>query len=309
MGRPTLDQIGVLGIYTETPLHCGAESGTGYVDQPIQRERHTGFPVIPGSTLKGVLRDEIKASLTKGGKRAEDVTLRLRSVFGSDDPDDPSPGQVSFGDGILAAFPVRSSGVPFYWVTCPLVLERLYRLLGSSAEIQPPESGTCWGRTAGDVLLEEIRLTRKPLDDFFVDNGPGLPDLLSLLPTSERGFGYTRSILADRLLILADHDFRELTETGTEVLTRIKLTALGTTTTLKKGEHTEIEGADRQGNMFVQEVVPPETLFVSPLRASGNGRDFGEELQNLQVLRIGGDETVGRGVTHLSFVRQEEGNR
>lgn len=309
MGRSTLDQIGVVGLYTETPLHCGAESGTGYVDLPIQRERHTGFPVIPGSTLKGVLRDETKALLAKQGKKPEDIARRLRAVFGSDDSDDPSPGQVSFGDGILVAFPVRSSGIPFHWVSCPFVLERLFRLLGRDAQVEAPPAGSCWGRTAGDVLLEEIRLTRKPLAAFFAEQGEGLTDLLSLLPSAARGFAYTRSVLPVRLLILSDADFRELTETGTEVLTRIKLTALGTTTNLKEGEHSEIKGADRKGNMFVEEVVPPETLFVSPLRAAGAESGFGDELRELHVVRIGGDETVGRGITHLTFVNPSEGAR
>ena len=47
----------LLTIFTRTPLHVGAGSSVGAVDQPIFRERHTRFPVIPGSALKGVLAD------------------------------------------------------------------------------------------------------------------------------------------------------------------------------------------------------------------------------------------------------------
>lgn len=301
MGRSTLDQLGVLGLYTETPLHCGAESGTGYVDQPIQRERHTGFPVIPGSTLKGVLRDEVKASLLSAGAEADALKARLAAVFGSEDPERPAAGQVSFGDGVLVAFPVRSSGVPFHWVTCPFVLERLSRVLGQDLDLGSLDSGACWARSEGEVLLEEIRLAKKIHPSAFADGG-AVDLLLSLLPPPGRGFGYTRSIFPDRLLILSDADFRELTDTGTEVLTRIKLTALGTTTDIPRGEHTEITGADRKGNMFVQEVVPSETLFVSALRSTGAESQFGQKLDTFDTVRIGGDETVGRGVTHLTFV-------
>jgi CRISPR-associated protein Cmr4 len=45
-------------IFTRTPLHVGAVSSVGAIDQPIQRERHTGFPIIPGSSLKGCFADQ-----------------------------------------------------------------------------------------------------------------------------------------------------------------------------------------------------------------------------------------------------------
>src|SRR5437870_3789444 len=47
----------ILYIFTRTPLHVGAGSSVGAIDQPIIRERHTGFPVIPATTLKGVFAD------------------------------------------------------------------------------------------------------------------------------------------------------------------------------------------------------------------------------------------------------------
>jgi len=307
MGRPTMIAIGALGLYTETPLHCGAENATGYVDLPIQRERHTGYPLIPGSTIKGVLRDEMKDE-ERLGKEG------VRKVFGADTTDEksPSPGTVSFGDGLLVAFPIRSSGAPFHWVTCPFVLERVFRALGTpGVTVDQPEDGEAWAKTAGEVLLEEIRVTRKPHGSFFREGGDSRVNrLLGLLPSAELGFGYTRSIFPERFLIVRDEDFKELVEVGTEVLTRIKLTALGTTTDIPEGEHPEIEGADRQGNLFVEEVVPPETLFLCPLRAHANGRKLVAELDKLPVCRVGGDETIGRGLCHLTWVpagESEEG--
>ena len=49
-------QTKILYLFTRTPLHVGAGASVGAIDQPIQRERHTGFPIIPGSSIKGVLR-------------------------------------------------------------------------------------------------------------------------------------------------------------------------------------------------------------------------------------------------------------
>lgn len=295
MASKTFLDIGALGLYTETPLHCGSEGGTGYVDLPIQRERHTRYPVIPGSTIKGVLRDELKQEL---GTPATDA------IFGTEDA--KGPGSVSFGDGILAAFPVRSSDAPFHWVTCPFVLERVFRLLGKA--VKPPGGPgprKAWAREKGPVLLEELRVEKVSDPGFFSDKSEsGIQVLLGLLPDEDRGFGYTRKLFKDRLLILSDEDFKELAETATEVLTRIKLNALGTTRTIPKEDAPkDMSDFDRQGNLFVQEVLPPEALFVSALRGTKEETDrIPESIGNHPILRLGGDETIGRGVTHVTFV-------
>jgi CRISPR-associated protein Cmr4 len=300
LATKTLTEIGVLGLYTETPLHCGAEGGTGYVDLPIQRERHTQYPVIPGSTIKGVLRDELSAL----GKD------KIAEIFGAEDAS--SPGTVSFGDGILVAFPVRSSGAPFHWVTCPFVLERAFRSLGAAFTIKPPAPHRAWGggEKEESVLLEEIRLRTTPGSEFFGDGKSALGKLLELLPGGS-SFEYTRKLFARRLLIVADADFKELVETGTEVLTRIKLNLHGTTRTIKRETLTEEDkGAsdtDLQGNLFVEEVVPPETLFLTPLRAGGQAEDLVTALKERPVIRLGGDETIGRGVTHVTFLDRRSG--
>ena len=132
--------------------------------------------------------------------------------------------------------------------------------------------------------------------------GAGLAALSDLLPTADRGFAYTREIFPDRLLIVTDDVFQELVDVATEVVTRIKLNALGTTTSIPPGEHPEIEKTDREGNLFVQELVPPETLFLCPLRALEGESGFSEHAAKLRVIRLGGDETIGRGVTHAAWV-------
>jgi len=303
MGRPTMLAKGALGLYTETPLHCGAESATGYVDLPVQRERNTLYPLIPGSTLKGVLRDELRQ---EGRLTADEV----RYFFGADTDEDeksPFPGNAVFGDGLLVAFPVRSSGAPFHWVTCPFVLERIFRAIGApTGSISSPAKHTAWALGEGDVLLEELRVTRKPRPEIFskTPDSP-LSRVLALLPGDGQGFKYTREIFPERFLVLSDEDFKELVEVGTEVLTRIKLNDLGTTTDVKPKEAKELglpDGADLQGNLFVEEVVPPETLFLCPVRAHQKWRRLADELGKLDVFRVGGDETIGRGLTHLTWV-------
>lgn len=307
MASSTFRQQAVLGLYAETALHPGAESATGYVDLPVQRERHTGYPVIQGSTIKGVLRDEMKSRLRRTDKEFE---AKVFAIFGSEDAQ--SPGTVAFGDGVLVAFPVRSTGAPFHWTTCPFALERCFRLFGETlpakafGELKPTKA---LAKEAGEALLEELHVEKVATPTLF-NGSQGKPAplarLLDLLPPEKNGFAYTRSIFLERLVILRDEDFAELVETATEVVTRIKLNALGTTTTLVGAEYGGLSDYERQGNLFVEELIPPETLFVSALRAPN---DLPTDLAIPPLIRLGGDETIGRGLTHATLFTATAGGR
>lgn len=65
----------VIGIYTLTPLHAGSGSEISVIDLPIQRERHTGFPIVWGQSLKGALRSAFReyelSQKTENGKTLE----------------------------------------------------------------------------------------------------------------------------------------------------------------------------------------------------------------------------------------------
>ena len=274
MGSRSFADSALLTFYTEQPLHCGAESGTGYIDQPVQREKHTGFPLIPGSTIKGILRDEMVGL----GKDA------IHRFFGSEDA--KSPGHVSFGDGFIVAFPVRSSGVPFRWVTCPLVLDRLDRALGNQHVDVAVTGHNAWAAQAGTILLEEIQVSATTPPTF-----SGVAQSIAALLRQDDEFAYTRAIMLERLVVISDDDFTFLVETGTEVVRRIKIDEESGTTS---GEH---------GNMFNQELVPRDALFAAALREPAPAFPL-DKLQERKVLRLGGDETIGRGVVWLNAIRR-----
>ena len=40
-------------LYALSPVHMGAGSAIGVIDNPIQRERHTNHPCFAGSGIKG----------------------------------------------------------------------------------------------------------------------------------------------------------------------------------------------------------------------------------------------------------------
>ena len=65
-------------VHALTSIHPGSGTALGVVDLPVQRERHTNWPTIAGSSLKGVLKAEARSSET--GLDAP----TLATVFGPD---------------------------------------------------------------------------------------------------------------------------------------------------------------------------------------------------------------------------------
>jgi CRISPR-associated protein Cmr4 len=52
----SLNQNLIMNMVAQTSIHAGAGQALSVIDLPIQRESHTQFPVIFGSSLKGALR-------------------------------------------------------------------------------------------------------------------------------------------------------------------------------------------------------------------------------------------------------------
>ncbi|MES2791595.1 MAG: type III-B CRISPR module RAMP protein Cmr4 [Planctomycetota bacterium] len=164
----------LLGIHAQTSLHPGAGTALGTVDLPIQRERHTHWPIIPGSAIKGVLRDayrethlstenfdpqeysfEFERTASGGFQEAGSVRQLkpremadskrvLNDLFGPPTAKaDEFAGALSLTDARILAFPLRSLRGVFAWISCPAVLERLtrdVRLSGwSGTDLQVPE--------------------------------------------------------------------------------------------------------------------------------------------------------------------------
>lgn len=98
-------------------LHVGSgEINMGVVDNLVQTDAATGFPVINASSLKGALREHVSQL------KADDKMIC--SVFGSKPNDDNvrEAGNYRFFDANLLAMPVRGNKRPFIMGTCPLLI-------------------------------------------------------------------------------------------------------------------------------------------------------------------------------------------
>lgn len=289
--RGTRQAVSLLFLHARTPLHPGSGTALGVVDLPVQRERHTQWPLIQGSSLKGVLRD---------AARREGDEESVIDAFGPEKDADKHAGALVFTDARLLAFPVRSLKGVFAWVTCPSVLDRLNRDAAMAGSQKPLPLGTVPDQKAfcpaeSPLRVDDKTLVLEELEFSVVGDNSQLADQLAGLALSAADEP-TMSALRRRLVLLSDNDFTHFARHATEVVARIGLDP--TTKTVSKGA------------LFYQEFLPTETMFYAVViaNASRSGRtcDADRMLSFIQqhtphVLQIGGDETTGKGLCAVHF--------
>ena len=150
----------LLTLYTRTPLHVGSGTSVDVVDLPIMRERITGFPVIPSTSLKGVLLQHAREVFENGAhSRANIIPVDAKILFGAADTvgdgneqkQISNAGCVQIMEAKLLAFPIRSLAGCFAWLTCPAVLERFQRDTGKKFAV--PQPGKDQAVVPGDSIL------------------------------------------------------------------------------------------------------------------------------------------------------------
>lgn len=287
-------------LYAVSPVHMGAGQAVGIIDNPIQRERHTGHPCFAGSGIKGAVRHGFKAL---GG----DETLADR-LFGPDaGSSDLHAGALSFGDAQLVALPVRSLRGGFVYATCAQALARAQRLLGlvskaGAWKVPVVAEGQCLlanpALLSGDKLhLEAFEYVRAK------DEAQDLPavaaDLAKRGLPSGDGYSFFVEKLKTDLVVLSDSDFAYFAQHAMLVEPHV---CIDPDTGTAKGT-----------GLFYTENLPPESLMVAPLMASQtrSGKDtLPAEVVMSQIkavlhgrlLQMGGDATTGRGLVVASVV-------
>jgi CRISPR-associated protein Cmr4 len=106
-------------IRTLAPLHVGASAGeeAGNLNL-IFRDAYTQTGIIPGSSLRGRFRAEMR----RRDEGACDYWYGLKPKAG--DPDAISEGRIKFEYASLVWLPVFCPGQPVVWVSCPKLLRR-----------------------------------------------------------------------------------------------------------------------------------------------------------------------------------------
>jgi CRISPR-associated protein Cmr4 len=289
-------------IFTRTPLHVGAGSSVGAIDQPIQRERHTGFPVIPGTSLKGSFADYWNDTLETGedGKKTRGTLSAAAWLFGSDDAKNACAGVLSFSEARLLAFPIRSAKGGYAWITCPLLLQRATRdgLLSPDvvAVAGEPSDDHAYFDLNGPLDLPAQKVV---LEEYCFSHAGNCPEGLGLKLAGLLEDSVWKSI-EKRLVILSNGSMSHFVTTTCEVAQHVCI--------------SDDTGTAEDGALFNQENVPADTLFYSALRICG-GRGslreksaeealavFTEKVDASRVFQFGGDASTGMGFCSV-FIR------
>ena len=270
-------QTKILYLFTRTPLHVGAGASVGAIDQPVQRERHTGFPIIPGSSIKGVLRDHLFPGAKEGEHPEADIFFGKGSKG-----NDASAGHISFGEARLVAFPVRSAKGSFALAVSPLTLSRLNRDAGWGLSIPDmPADMSC--KAGSKLVIDRPGAKGVVLEEYAFQLGGDFPTdweekLTGLMSDS------VLAGAAGRFVLLSDGDLSHFAVNACQV-----------------NQHVRIDdetGTAEDGGLFNEETVPSETLFCAAftvLRKGSESNPVFEALQTEQLVQFGGNGTTGLG--------------
>ena len=260
----------VMAIFTRTPLHVGAGNSVGVVDSPIQRERHTRIPVIPGSGLKGVLSDLWN---DENFNRTDEGT----TLFGNEDPKNSSAGRLLIGEARVLAFPVRSAKGAFAWITSPLTLARFKR--DSKIDFEVPQINADDECLASD---ENIKFKDSVVLEEYKFNVVGDTDVWKHLEGLIDDAVWKE--IGKRFVVVSDEVFAHFCMNACEVVTRIKV--------------DDASGTVAPGALFNQEQAPSETMFYSVIGEVEDGlldKLSAKLAENGNVIQVGGNATIGLG--------------
>jgi len=281
------------GIYVLTPLHAGSGiERNSAVDLPIQREKHTSFPVVYGQSLKGVLRSRYDKDT---GNSKETY-----AIFGPDtERASMYSGAICVTDARILLFPVRSLKGVFAYVTCPFVLNRFMRdleIMGKSENIDENlfkvgENEALVSKNSSivadnqKVILEDVILEYKN-----VDLSSLTKIIKNILPVE----------VEDRIAIVSDDLFKQFATMTTEVVARIKI--------------DQVKGT--VDSLWYEEYLPPDAVLYFLILAKRPHQETGvlnsaeeiisklSETFNNKIIQIGGNETVGKGFVKIKMWRE-----
>jgi len=299
----------LLFTHVLSPLHAGTGQGVGVIDLPIAREKATGIPYLPGSSLKGTLRDNALKVESKD---------KCYKVFGPpNDKAEEYAGAAQFADQRLLLLPVRSLAGTFAWVTSPYLLKRFLRdasdtgvanisnlaqltvdgekCLGANPYKIKDQQVTCRLKLkvggTDKVVLEDLDLTL--IEEPQVSKWAELIGTL-IFPEDVDW----QKMLGERICVVPDDVLSFLLDTATEITARINL--------------MEDYKTVRKGGLWYEEALPTETILYGFVLATliGHHKNNGMneaaifdvvEKSIESVVQLGGKATVGRGLCRLSF--------
>jgi len=291
-----------LFLICETPLHAGSGDALGVIDLPIQRERHTGFPKIEASSLKGALRESFEEKFITDRNTTRN-NPDIYSLFGPEESDartEPRSGAIAFTDGRLLLFPIKSMKDVYAYATCPLILEKFMKEMELANVVDIPEipKENTIPETSGilvqadKVILEEYTFIVKK------ENACSkfATWIAEKLFCSTPELKYWKDKISKDLIVLSNDDFKDMVNLFTEVVTRTKI--------------NNETGTVESGALFTEEYLPQESILYSLVMASPEFKKGGMTAKSVMdyfekelslVFQLGGNATLGKGLLRKVF--------
>jgi CRISPR-associated protein Cmr4 len=298
-----------LFLYLESSLRVGSGEPRKEVDLPLQREAATGYPLLPASSLKGVLRT---------AARVQQAPVELFKMFGSETDSESAgegagaaqlqPSSIVVSDGLPLLFPVRSLSGLFAWATSLEIIARFQRDLTAYGATLPalPQLPALGPDTAGVAPETPLLGARKVLVleelSFTAQASPEVASLGSWLADNafpdDPVFDYWRQRAAQGLALLPEGAFRHFMSRATQIVPRIRI--------------DPIRGTAAEGALWSEEYLPPETLVYALVGVNlpetlPTGIKKAADLLNWvhglapAYLQIGSGRTLGHGIVRVRW--------
>jgi CRISPR-associated protein Cmr4 len=316
----------ILLLKAETPMHAGSGDSLGIVDLPIQREKHTSFPKIEASSLKGSIREHFERQslneneykkLSEEDKIKTPTQDKITAAFGyeGDDNDKSQAGALGFSDARLLLFPVKSMKGVFAWITCPQIISKLNDELKLAGIKDEKGNDLKFNITKGNIaaansnlyinekniILEEYTFEVNEKSDEVKKLGEWLSEQIY----GKNADSFWANKLKTDIVVLNNDDFKDFVNLSTEVITRTKI--------------NNETGTVEQGALFTEEYLPAESIMYSLVLTAPEFAEDKPVFQNEEKLRtfvknfvaendvmqIGGNATLGKGITKIVFVEHK----
>jgi CRISPR-associated protein Cmr4 len=258
-------------IETLAPLHVGASAGeeTGNLNL-IFRDQFTQTGIIPGSSIRGRFRADMRSSPTG----QENTWYGQQAVKDGDNNTLTSEALVKFEYASLVWLPVFCPGQPVVWVSCPRLLKRYKLIAPHLASVEVPFAYTAAKSIKGRI----IEGTAKKMLFFNL----GFLEIEHLVEANEIKEWIPEGIdlQPEALVIVGDDDISMLHDMALYRQSRVKLA----------DDEKKVDG----GAFFNVEALPEGSILVFPIALKQLGwQPFGTDIT--QELYFGGLESIGFG--------------
>jgi len=269
-------------IETLAPVHVGATAGeeSGNLNL-IFRDQFIQTGIIPGSSIRGRLRSEMRRDLKEKGEAEANKWYGKEAETGKSDSTTES--LVKFEYASLLWLPVFCPGQPIVWVTSPRLLKRYQRIAGDYVKLKDGKllnTAKIPANYTGSQTLKPVNIKDKP--KLFFNFG-----FLTIDKTEDLSAWFP---LGEQLpaVVVADDEIAMIHDMALYRQTRVAL--------------DKTEKKAKKGAFFNTEALPEGSILVFPIalkETQEKWQPFGTS--NSADIYLGGLESIGFGHCYITL--------